>query len=80
MTKNQQSLTRAIKRGNAVIAFDNVSKTNTLVFRKGSTVESWKWATLNRNIEAETKQINGVTKPLSQMDIENSTETNIFKL
>lgn len=80
MNKNQQSLTRAIKRGNAVIAFDNVSKTNTVVFRKGSTAESWNWATLNRNIEAETKQINEVTKPLSQMDIENSTETNIFKL
>lgn len=80
MTKNQQSLTRAIKRGNAVIAFDNVSKTNTVVFRKGSTAESWHWATLNRNIEAETKKINEVTKPLSQMDIENSTETNIFKL
>ena len=80
MKKNQQSLTRAIKRGNAVIAFNNVLKTNTVVFRKGSTAESWNWATLNRNIKAETKKINEVTKPLSQMDIENSTETNIFKL
>ncbi len=80
MTKNQQSLTRAIKRGNAVIAFDNVSKTNTVVFEKGSTAESWNWAKLNRSIEAETRQINGVTKPLSQMGIENSTKRNIFKL
>lgn len=80
MTKNQQSLTRAIKRGNAVITFDNATKTNTVVFKKGSTDESWNWAKLNRSIEAETRQINGVTKPLSQMDIENSTETNIFKL
>jgi hypothetical protein len=56
MKKNQQSLTRAIKRGNAVIAYSDVSKTNTVVFRKGSTAESWNWATLNRNIEAETKK------------------------
>ena len=80
MTKNQQSLTRAIRRGNAVIAFDNVLKTNTVVFKKGSTVKRWNWATHNRNIEAETKQRNEVSKPLSKMDIENSTETNIFKL
>lgn len=80
MKKNQQSLTRAIKRGNAVIAFDNVSKQKIVVFRKGSTLKNWNWAKLNKSIEAETMQINGVTKPLSQSDIENSTKRNIFKL
>lgn len=80
MTKNQQSLTRAIRRGNAIIAFDNVAKTNTVVYRKWSTSKSWNWGSKNRSLESETIQINGVTKPLSQMDIENSNKRNVFKL
>lgn len=79
MKRNQQSLARAIRRGNAIIAFDNVSKQNTVVYRKGSAM-SWSWAMLNRNIEAETIQINGVTKPLSKIDIINSNKRNIFKV
>lgn len=77
--RKEQSVTRAIRRGNAVIAFDSVSKTNNLVYKKGSTKEQWRLANKNRSIIAETNEINSVTKPLSQDDIENSDSRNIIK-
>lgn len=77
--RKEQSVTRAIRRGNAVIAFDSASKTNNLVYKKGSTKEQWRLANKNRSIIAETNEINSVTKPLSQDDIENSDSRNIIK-
>lgn len=77
--RKEQSVTRAIRRGNAVIAFDSASKTNNLVYKKGSTKEQWLLANKSRSIIAETNEINSVTKPLSQYDIDNSNSRNIIK-
>ena len=43
-----QSLNRAVKRGNAVIYFDSVTKTNKVCYKKGSTGSEWKNALRNR--------------------------------
>ena len=42
-----QSLSRAIERGNAVIYFDLVTKTNKVCYKKGSTESEWKNALKN---------------------------------
>ena len=36
-----QSLNRAVKRGNAVIYFDSVTKTIKVCYKKGSTEPEW---------------------------------------
>ena len=80
MKKNQQSLSRAIRRGNAVLAYDNVSKGTSPVFRKGSTARGWHWAKTNRSIESEMVYTENITKPLSKEDILNSKDRNTIKL
>ncbi|MDR2920601.1 MAG: hypothetical protein LBV72_14710 [Tannerella sp.] len=55
-----QSLRRAIKRGNAVIAFNHVTKRNEPVWRKGTELKQWKYALQNavvtgRNIDEYDK-------------------------
>lgn len=43
-----QSLNRAVKRGNAVIYFDSVTKANKVCYKKGSTAPEWKNALKDR--------------------------------
>ena len=43
-----QSLNRAVKRGNAVIYFDSVTKDNKVCYKKGSTASEWKNALKDR--------------------------------
>lgn len=35
-TKNQQSLSRAFRRGNAILEFNSITKTNEIVFKKNT--------------------------------------------
>lgn len=80
MKLNQQSLSRAIRRGNAVLAYDSATKGIFPVFRKGSTDRAWHWAKTNRSIESEVAYTESITKPLSREDILNSEDRNIIKL
>ena len=77
--KQESSLRRQIKRGKAIIAFDNLLKTNRVVTKKGSTKEEWRWALLNKNTNEQSKVYQLTTMPLSQSDIANSTKKHIFK-
>ena len=51
-----QSLTRAIKRGNAVIAYDGVTRRYEPVWRKGTEKKQWRHA--KRNSMVNSKNIN----------------------
>lgn len=61
-----QTLSRAIKRGNAVLYFNEVTKSLEAVWKRGSTSNAWYHATKNCVKEEETKYVNKVTKPLTK--------------
>ncbi|MDD3739405.1 MAG: hypothetical protein PHP31_08955 [Lentimicrobiaceae bacterium] len=66
-----QSIRRQIKRGNAVIALNNVTHNFEIIQKRGTDVESWKFALKHRDKKAEKDYIDKVTMPLSQKDIIN---------
>lgn len=74
-----QSLRRQIKRGNAVLTFDNVTKSLQTVTRRGSERESWRNALKNRMEYSEKIYMESVTMPLSEVDILRSTKRSISK-
>lgn len=74
-----QSLRRQIKRGNAVLTFDNVTKSLQTVTRRGSEHESWRNALKNRMEYSEEIYMESVTMPLSEVDILRSTKRSISK-
>lgn len=74
-----QSVRRQIKRGNAVIAFNNVTKSAEIISKKGTDSNIWIYALKNRISESEEVYIDSITLPLSQNDIVNSNKMNIYK-
>lgn len=74
-----QSVRRQIKRGNAVIAFNNVTKSAEIIQKKGTDSNIWIYALKNRISESEEVYIDSITLPLSQNDIVNSNKMNIYK-
>ena len=66
--RKQQSLSRAFKRGNAIIEFSNVTKTNEVVYRKfmnHSGFGGWKKRVKNRAMTASMDEYcNSVAKPI----------------
>lgn len=43
-----QSVSRAIKRGNAIMVFDNVHKRFEVVMKKGTELKKWEWSLRNQ--------------------------------
>lgn len=56
-----QSLSRAIRRNNAVLAFNNVTKQMNPVWKRGSTREKWLNAVKNRLSLTEQEYCESVT-------------------
>ena len=52
-----QSLTRAISRGNAIIAFDPISKTDRPIFKRKTPVSYWKYSQKWRQLELEKQMV-----------------------
>ncbi len=73
------SLRRQIKRGKAIIVFDNVVKQNKVVFKKGTPRSIWAWSVKNKNTEEQDRQNALITMPILQSDILKSTKNHIFK-
>ena len=65
-----QSLSRAIKRGNAVLYFNEVTKSIEAVWKRGSTSSRWNHAEKNHCEDEETKYLQRVTKPLTKAFID----------
>lgn len=65
-----QSLRRQIKRGNAVIAFDSVTKSEYVCAKRGSTEAEWRFANSNRMKFSEEEYLGYVTRPLIQSEIQ----------
>lgn len=61
-----QSLSRQIKRGNAVIYFDFVTKKAEVQLKKGSTARQWRHALMNASEEAMDGYRAGVTRPITK--------------
>lgn len=59
-----QSLTRQLKRGNAIIIFDNVFKRLESVAKRGTQVKLWKSSQKNREMSAEREHIMAAQKPI----------------
>jgi len=78
MQKNT-SLRRQIKRGKAIIVFDNVVKQNKIVLKKGTPRSIWDWSVKNKNTEEQDRQNALITIPILQSDILKSTKKHIFK-
>ena len=74
-----QSLRRQIKRGNAVLAFNAVSKKVDVFTRKNTNSKIWNYAVRNRMEASEDVYMDAVTMPLSQSDIANSNKRFIHK-
>ena len=58
-----QSVSRALRRGNAVMIFDNVSKRIETVFKKGSKSNFWAWACRNKLEYPMQNYCDNVSKP-----------------
>jgi hypothetical protein len=52
----QQSLARAIRRGNAVVFHDKLTNSLQYAYRKGSTSKWWEWAVKNRVSEDPSRE------------------------
>jgi cell wall assembly regulator SMI1 len=67
-----QSTRRQIKRGGAVIAFNNVSKSAEIITKKHTSSRMWNGAVKNRMLHAEDEYIGSVTNPLTHEQILNA--------
>jgi hypothetical protein len=65
-----QSVRRAIKRGNAVIAHDPVTRGMMVYTRKRKDKTVWVWAIRNRSSETEFSHAGMVTLPLTKKYID----------
>lgn len=74
-----QSIARQLKRGNAVIYFNRVTRSPEIVVKRGAWRESWYNAHRNQMEEERNRYILGITAPLSQEDIRTSKKKNIYK-
>lgn len=72
-----QSASRMIKRGNAVIAFDEVTKQNEFVAKRGTSKKIWAWAVKNEMKLTEHEYRESITDPLTHEMVEKSTKRNI---
>lgn len=59
-----QSVSRVLRRENAVMIFDNVSKRTETVFKKGSESKFWSWAVRNKLEYSMQNYCENVSKPL----------------
>jgi hypothetical protein len=78
-----QSLSRALRRGSAVLVFNQITKAVEPVWRKNTTRERWAYAKRDKLEATADKYCEGITKPLTQKDILNARDKgvkNIFKL
>jgi hypothetical protein len=71
LRKVMQSLSRAIRRGEAVLAFDSVQKRTEIHWRKGEDCRIRAWAAKNRSTETQSKYCDTITSPLTQAYIDN---------
>ena len=66
----RQSLSRAIRRHNAVIVFNEVFKTNEVVYKKGETNQRWYYACKNKLTDEQDKYLAMATRPLTEAFID----------
>lgn len=59
-----QSLTHQLKRGNAIIIFDNVFKRLESIAKRGTQAKLWKSSQKNRKMSAEREHILAAQKPI----------------
>ena len=67
--KNQQSLSRAIRRGNAVLYFNNITKSTEMIWKKGEPRVRWDFALRNRDTVGESFSLNNVVRPIDSKRI-----------
>lgn len=58
-----QSLSRALRRGNAVMVLDNVKKSIETVFKKGTVANVWNWSFRNKLEYSMQNYCDHVSKP-----------------
>lgn len=78
-----QSLSRALRRGTAVLVFSQVTKAIEPVYRKGTARQRCSHAKRDKLEATADRYCEGVTEPLTQKDILNARSKgakNIFKL
>lgn len=59
-----QSVRRAIKRGNAVMSFDSLTKQVKTVIKRGTEKKSWEYAVKMRMPLTEEEYCNSVVNPI----------------
>lgn len=77
-----QSLSRALRRGSAVLVFNQITKTVEPVCRKNTTRKRWSCAKRDKLEATVDNYCENVTQPLTQKDIihaQNKGIKNIFK-
>lgn len=67
-----QSLSRALRRGSAVLVFNQVTKAVEPVWRKNTTRERWSYAKRDKLEATADNYCENVTKPLTQKGISNA--------
>lgn len=75
-----QSVRRAIKRGNAVMAFDNVTKQVYVSYKKGTDRKSRSIALRDRMLASEDSYCRNVTNPLTHVMVRDSKDRRVFNL
>lgn len=69
-----QSVSRRLRRGNAVITFSEITKQNELIDKKGTEAKLWKHAVRNQLKEAAISYCLSITKPITADIIEKARE------
>jgi hypothetical protein len=59
-----QSLTRQIRRGNAYIYYDNVTKNMEVMQKRGCDRRLWWGMMKNRDVDFENRYCDGIVKPI----------------
>lgn len=58
-----QSLTRAISRGNAIIAFDPIDKIDRPIFKRNTPKSYWRYSQKWRQLELEKQMVSNKQSP-----------------
>ena len=75
-----QSIRRQIKRDNAVLTLNSVTKSLELVPKKGTDRLVWDNALRDRAEASEQEYMDNITMPLSQKEIIESDQRHIFRV
>ena len=61
-----QSISRALRRNNAVMSFDNIQKRVKTVMKRGTPKKEWQYAVKMRMSLTEEEYCNSIVKPIKK--------------